>query len=174
MEQPTAFDTAKTAVRRWWEFDVSSFGLRATMNDVFAAIGRVQLRRLPDFLRRRAEIVDYYDRVLADVPGLVLPPSLPSDHQHSYYLYWVQMDERIRDEVAADLYQRGIYTTFRYPLLHKVPIYGSDARLPKAERAAAATLNIPLHQALTDTELDLITTTLGERVTERSTLARSA
>ncbi|WP_433873665.1 DegT/DnrJ/EryC1/StrS family aminotransferase [Saccharopolyspora sp. CA-218241] len=168
MEQVSGYSQAQRTDSRWWEFEVSSFSRRATMNDVFAAIGSVQLRRLGGFLDRRREIVAHYDDVLADVAGIVLPPELPQDHRHSYYLYWVQMDERIRDAVAADLYQRGIYTTFRYPLLHRVAIYRSDARLPKAERAAEATLNLPLHQALSDADLDLITGSLRDRVFTRT------
>lgn len=165
MEQATGYAEALRARARWWEFEVSSFSRRSVMNDVLAAIGCVQLRRLDGFLSRRREVVARYDHALAGVPGLVLPPPLPAGHETSYYLYWVQMDAGIRDRVARALYDRGIYTTFRYPLLHEVRAYGAGGRLPRAERGAATTLCLPLHQALSDADVDHVTAELVEAVT---------
>lgn len=168
MEQATGYAEAMRARTRWWDFDVSSFSRRSIMNDVLAAIGCVQLSRLNDFIARRRAVAARYDRALADVPGLVLPPPPPAGHETSYYLYWVQMDAGIRDQIARDLYDKGVYTTFRYPLLHKVQAYQADARLPRAERGAATTLCLPLHQALSDADVDHITTALAEAIAIRS------
>jgi dTDP-4-amino-4,6-dideoxygalactose transaminase len=168
MEQATGYEEASRVRTRWWDFEVSSFSRRSIMNDVLAAIGCVQLERLDGFLERRREVTARYDGALREVPGLRLPPPLPSGHRTSYYLYWVQMDPQIRDQVARDLYDRGVYTTLRYPLLHKVQAYQSDAWLPRAERAAAATLCLPLHQALSDRDVDLVITALAEATTSRS------
>lgn len=153
LEQFSGFAQAKVADTRWWEFEISSFSRRSIMNDIQASIGLVQLSRLTGFVARRGAIADYYDRELSGVPGVLTPPPLPAGHESSNYMYWVQMDEAIRDAVARDMYDQGIYTTFRYPALHKVRAYGSDARLPKAESAAARTLCLPLHQSLSDTDV---------------------
>lgn len=168
LEQFSGFAQAKVADTRWWDFDISSFSRRSIMNDMQAAIGLVQLRRLPGFVERRRRIAEYYDRELPGLPGILTPPQLPVDHESSYYLYWVQMDEGIRDAVARDLYDRGIYTTFRYPALHKVAAYASDAVLPKAESAVARTLCLPLHQALSDSDVDAIVDAFRDAVTSRS------
>ncbi|QFG22943.1 DegT/DnrJ/EryC1/StrS aminotransferase family protein [Actinomadura sp. WMMB 499] len=174
LEQFSGFDHAKVTDTRWWEFEVGSFSRRSIMNDVTAAIGCVQLRRLPEFLRRRREIVERYDTELAGLPGLLLPPAPPPGHRTSHYMYWVQMEEHVRDEVARDLYRRGVYATFRYPPLHRVPIYGSDARLPGAEHAADRTLCLPLHQGLDDTDVDLIVETVRTSVPRRSASAAAS
>lgn len=167
LEQFSGFSQAKVTDRRWWDFEISSFSRRSIMNDVQAAMGLVQLRRLAGFVERRAAIAAHYDRELAGVPGLLCPPALPEGHESSYYLYWVQMDQDIRDAVARDLYERDIYTTFRYPTLHMVKGYQSSARLPNAELAAATTLCIPLHQALSDADVTKITDTLRAAVRRR-------
>jgi aminotransferase len=167
LEQATGFAQAQRARTRWWDIEVSSFSRRSVMNDVLAAIGCVQLRRLDGFLRRRAEIVGYYDDALAGVPELVLPPPLPDGHRDSHYFYWVQMPAGIRDDVARDLYERGVYTTMRYPLLHRVSAYGSHARLPGAEAAAARTLCLPLHQGLSDADVDTVVAAVRSAVTSR-------
>jgi len=131
---------------KWWEYDLAITSGRFISNDVHAAIGRVQLKRLPGFIAARRGVWDTYNTELENVGDLVLPPVPLDGCTSSYYLYWVQTDRR--DELAAHLSKRGIYTTFRYYPLHQVKYYGSDAVLPNAERVAARTLNLPIHQNL--------------------------
>ncbi len=173
LEQFSGFSQAMVTDTRWWEFEISSFSRRSIMNDIQAAIGLVQLRRLAGFIERRGEVAARYDQGLADLPGVLLPPPLPAGQTSSYYLYWVQMDEGIRDLVARDLYNRGIYTTFRYPALHTVRAYGSDARLPNAEAAVARTLCLPLHPALSDADVEATISAFRAAVTRRSAAATS-
>lgn len=142
---------------QWWTLDVPEAGRRVIGNDLTAAIGSVQLRRLGAFLARRKEIVDLYDRELADVEGLLRPPPLPAGHETSYYFYWVQLEDEIRDRIASELYTAGIYTTFRYEPLHRVPLYGFDGMLPDTEYLATRTLLLPLHPGLTDAEVRTVT-----------------
>jgi aminotransferase len=77
--------------------------------------------------------------------------------ESSYYFYWIQTKPEIRDRLAKYLRERGIYTTFRYYPLHWVKFYGAqDIRLPNAESAALSTLCIPIHQSLSNDDLDKI------------------
>jgi aminotransferase len=153
MEDRGAFAAAAKEPSRWWDQTIHEVGWRLIGNDVTAAIGRVQLRRLPDFVKRRGAIMAEYDRLLAGCAGVRRPPVTPPGHVSTNYFYWVQFAADIRDGVAEDLLRRGIYTTFRYPPLHRVPLYGSAAVLPGTDEAAATTLLLPLHQALTDAEV---------------------
>ncbi|MGH3881431.1 MAG: DegT/DnrJ/EryC1/StrS family aminotransferase [Actinophytocola sp.] len=164
LEQTSGYAEAFRSHTRWWEFEISSFSRRSIMNDVQAAIGVVQLGRLDEFLARRADIGAAYAAGLADVPELLLPPELPAGHVGSHYIYAVQMPAEIRDQVAREMFDRGIYTTFRYPLLHKVKAYGSTVRLPRAERAAATTLCLPMHQALSDGDVEFVSNALAKAV----------
>jgi aminotransferase len=150
----TTSGLASAAENRWWEFDISSFGRRAIMNDVQSAIGGVQLERLPSFIDRRREIHERYDEQLADVDGLLTPPPVPDDCTSSYYFYWIQTESR--DELAGYLRERNVYTTFRYYPLHLVAGYGSTESLPVAERAAYSTLDIPIHQSMSDDDVDRV------------------
>lgn len=172
MEQRSGFHEARGRDSRWWDFDVSAFAGRSMMNDVLAAIGRVQLARLDEFLKHRRAVFAHYNSELADVPGLLLPPPFPAGHENSYYLYAVQMDPAIRDSVARALYERGIYTTFRYRLLHRIPAYGQQhTDLPNAQWAAEATLCLPVHHGLTEPDLATIVTALRDAVGARGTTA---
>ncbi|GAB3959138.1 DegT/DnrJ/EryC1/StrS family aminotransferase [Streptomyces sparsus] len=173
LEQSSGFKAAKVS-HRWWELDVREFGRRIIGNDITAAVGSVQLRRLPEFVARRREIAQTYDRLLADTDGIRLPPALPAGHTGSYYFYWVQLDAAIRDRVAADLLDRGVYTTFRYPPLHKVAAYRADAaHLPGTEHSADTTLLLPIHQGLDDTEVRTVADELRKAVEHRAGELRS-
>nr|WP_275284758.1 DegT/DnrJ/EryC1/StrS family aminotransferase [Streptomyces clavuligerus] len=128
------------------------WGRRLIGNDLTAAIGQVQLSRLPAFVARRAELTTLYDEALAGLDGVRLPPRPPVDHRSTHYFYWVQLPEDRRDRVAKSLLARGVYTTFRYMPLHRVPLYGPPVDLPGTDEAWATTLLLPLHQALSDGE----------------------
>lgn len=159
--------TGRTA--RWWEVELTGFGRRIIGNDLTAALGLVQLERLPGFVARRHEIAARYDALLADAEGVRLPPPLPAGHESSGYFYWVQLDPAIRDRVAATLLERGVYTTFRYPPLHRVPEYGADGpELPGTDEASESTLLLPLHQGLDDEQVRTVARELRAAVTEHT------
>ncbi|WP_026420243.1 MULTISPECIES: DegT/DnrJ/EryC1/StrS family aminotransferase [Actinoalloteichus] len=172
LEQTSGYDQALRSRTRWWEFEISSFSRRSVTNDVLASVGRVQLERLPEFMRRRREVARHYDQEFADLGGMWTPPPLPAGQETSHYMYWVQFEDDIRDDVARELYERGIYTTFRYPLLHRVAAYGSRAVLPGAERAAARTLLLPMHQSLTDGDVEKVVTATRDAVRTRRAASR--
>ncbi|MEN8650838.1 DegT/DnrJ/EryC1/StrS family aminotransferase [Streptomyces sp. 21So2-11] len=156
---------------RWWELEVPEVGRRLIGNDLTAAIGSVQLRRLPGFISRRREIVELYQRELGSAQGLRLPPPLSPGHEASHYFYWVQTDPAIRDEAASDLLEAGIYTTFRYAPLHKVPTYKSTGRvLPGTELASGRTLCLPIHPGLSDDDVRTVARALRESVEARTRL----
>jgi aminotransferase len=156
-KQASGTDSAQAGASRWWEFDVQCAAGRHISNDVLAAIGRVQLGKLPGFIARRKAIWERYQACLHDVPGITIPPEPMPGCTSSYYLYWIQVSEQ-RDELAAWLHdKRGIYTTFRYYPLHLVPFYAhAGGNLPNAEWAADHTLCLPIHQNLTGDDVGRI------------------
>ncbi|MGW1076470.1 DegT/DnrJ/EryC1/StrS family aminotransferase [Streptomyces sp. NPDC002537] len=167
LTQSSGFGHAKVS-HRWWELDVPEIGRRVIGNDLTAAIGRVQLRRLPGFVARRRQITELYDRELAGAEGIETPPPLPGGHASTYYFYWVQMDAAVRDEVAGELLAAGIYTTVRYAPLHKVAAYGAqDQVLPGSDTAADRTLCLPLHPGLSDDDVRTVAAALRKAVDAR-------
>lgn len=56
-----------SVAQKWWEFDISSFGHRAIMNNITAAIGLEQFKKLPAFMKKRAEIHKFYDNNLSNI-----------------------------------------------------------------------------------------------------------
>jgi aminotransferase len=168
----SSFTTAARGTQRWWDLHLDEPGRRLIGNDMTAAIGSVQLARLPGFVRRRRQIARTYDELLGDVGGLRLPAPLPAGHATSYYFYPVQMPEVVRDAVAEELLGQGIYTTFRYAPLHRVPLFGGGD-LPGTDEAARTTLLLPSHQSLSDAEVRRVAEALRTAVERRLVPARA-
>lgn len=140
---------------RWWEYEIEATSGRFISNDILAAIGRVQLKKLSDFIARRKQIWDYYQGEFKNIPGLDCPPDIASNETSSYYLYWIQT-AKSRDDLAAYLAGKNVYTTFRYYPLNLVKLYRQNNRLPNSEKISEITLNIPLHQNLSDDDVSYI------------------
>ncbi len=144
--------------KKWWEFDVSYPGRRSIVNDITSAIGLEQLKKVDGFINKRYEYHEMYNQGLIDLEWLQTPPS--SFNKSSYYMYWIQLeDENTRNELAKHLKENEIYTTFRYYPLHWVEHYkevGGEWELPNTELAAKTTLCLPLHQALTNDEVNKV------------------
>lgn len=151
-----------SVAQRWWEFDISCFGHRAIMNDVTATIALEQYKKLPLYMEKRASVHRFYDEQLKDLEWIDLPLPIPKDCKTSYYFYHIQVKNGKRDELATYLRQNGIYTTYRYFPLHRVPGYGITGAFPNADYAADHTLCLPIHQSLTQDELELIVAKIHE------------
>ncbi len=145
-----------SVAQKWWEYDISSFGHRAIMNDITAAMAIEQLKKLPSFMQKRKAVHDAYDEGLNDLDWIDLPLPLENGSRSSYYFYHIQVTNGKRDELARYLRERGVYTTYRYFPLHRVAHYGVSGSFPNADYAADNTLCLPIHQGLTDNEVDSI------------------
>jgi len=143
---------------KWWEFDVSSPSRRSITNDIQAAMGIEQLKKIDVQLDKRKIIHDTYTKELKELDWLDVPMDLKLGVSSSYYMYHIQTKNR--DKLAKYLRNKGIYTTFRYYPLHLVKYFKSNVKLPNTEKAAFNTLCIPLHQGLKQDEVSYIIETI--------------
>jgi perosamine synthetase len=136
-----------------------SLGHNFRMTDLAAALGRVQLDRLPGFVEQRRANADRLTRAVADTA--VVAPREPEDRRHAYHQYTVRSDRRAA--LRAHLSERGIDTGVYYPTpVHEQPAYDHVTRsLPAAERAAEEVLSLPVHPDLSGEELDRIAAALA-------------
>lgn len=139
----------------------TDLGYNYRMTDIGGAIGRVQLRRLPEFNARRQENGAYLSAHL-EAPGVV-PPVVGDERTHVYHQYVVTVTDDCplsRDDLAAYLRDRGVGTAVHYPIpVHEQPLYRGAARAgacPVAADLARRVLSLPVHPALGTTELDAI------------------
>ncbi len=138
---------------RWWELDSIEPFPRAVPNDVSASIALAQLRRLPTNQAVNKRIWETYQRELAGVTWLSLPPEPSPRERHSYFTYLVRVLDDRRDALAHSLFEQGIYTTLRYQPLHLVPPFDGGPSLPNSEVLAEQGLNLPLHPRLSEDDV---------------------
>src|SRR5206468_5972283 len=82
-------DTVRHAAKTVIFEEYPEVGFNYRMTDIQAAVGIVQLRRLPGILARRIELAERYARALADIPGLV-PPFVPDYARTNFQGYAVR------------------------------------------------------------------------------------
>lgn len=155
VKSKSGLDSSSDSVN-WWEFEMNRTGRRAIMNNVTAAMGLSQLSKLDGFINQRKNIHTKYMKVLKNVGDIQLPLVPDFKHTSSYYFFWIQT--KYRDELAKFLLNKGVYTTFRYWPLNKIELFSkyTDNECPNSDYAALHTLNIPLHQSLSDEDVNLI------------------
>ena len=141
-------------VRGLREYDgLSSERLRfnCKLTDLAAALGRVQLRRLPEFVTRRREIAAIYDAALRDTPLRIPLESA----EHVYYRYVVRAAAGTEPTVAA-LEAEGIAA--RRPInrpLHR-EIGREDAAYPHTAAVFREDVSLPLYPSLSEAEIDRV------------------
>jgi perosamine synthetase len=135
-------------------------GYTSRLNTVNAAVGRIQLRYLDEWNEKRRKNAGIYDRLLSDIPELVLPPKGDDETKPVYHLYTVRT--RRRDLLKSCLESNGIQCGVNYPLpIHLQPIYREmfgfkRGSYPKSEELCKTCLSIPLFPALTRKEIKFV------------------
>ncbi|MBU1863269.1 MAG: DegT/DnrJ/EryC1/StrS family aminotransferase [Candidatus Omnitrophica bacterium] len=160
--QKSGIDSFKAKNTKWWEIDLGRTSGRYISNDIASAIGRVQLKKLSGFIARRKEIWGRYQKELRQFDWIVRPPEPLTETTTSYYLFWIKLKAKVRDALAQHLVSKGIYCTFRYYPLHLIKQYNSTEKLKNSESLNDTVLNLPLHQNISDTDLDYIIETIKD------------
>ncbi|MEU5852282.1 DegT/DnrJ/EryC1/StrS family aminotransferase [Saccharopolyspora shandongensis] len=144
-------------------------GYNARMSELSAAIGRVQIRKLPHWTRARrrnaAELSAGFTQ--AGVTSLVALPRVSEHAEPVWHQYTVQVDNR--DEIQARASAAGVGTSVHYPTpLHRLPPYqvGRDAQgcRPVAEWASRGVLSLPVHPGLRTPDISRIVKKVCEAV----------
>jgi dTDP-4-amino-4,6-dideoxygalactose transaminase len=154
-------------------YDVLEFGFNFRFDDIRAALGLVQLEKLPQINQRRAELAQRYNRAFAEIDcGLILPLATSTvPKEPAYHIYPVVCDSsEERDRMASLLKEERFQTSIHYPPIHQFTAYrrlDSSVRLPVTEAFASRELTLPLYPSLTDTQVNDIVSSAVAAVYER-------
>lgn len=141
----------------WWEYSVDEIGLKCHLNDILAAIGLVQLRKLDALNAKRRAIVARYREAFRDLEWIGMPPEDDETHKSAWHICCIRLGEGIdRDELSVFLKERGVLTGVHYKPIHLYKCYGHQPRLPVAEAAFPSLLTIPSHAAMSDEDVDRV------------------
>jgi perosamine synthetase len=141
-------------------------GTNYRMSEIQAAIGSVQLEKLPAFVAKRRENAKRLTEMLAASDRLKLPEE-SEERQHSWYLYTVRLlnsTESERNRIVEELRRKGIGAEVYYANpVHLMPYYREtfgERELPETETAAQRVFSLPIHPGVTEAQVDYIGQTL--------------
>lgn len=143
-------------MERRYENEVVGFNTR--MTDIHAAIGRVQLTKLPAWTAKRQQNAAFLS---SNLRGVVAPP-VAEGATHVFHQYTVRVVDHDRDTFAAELTERGIGSGVYYPTpIHRLPSFQQTLDLPTTELAAAQVLSLPVYPSLRQRDLEAIVTAVN-------------
>lgn len=142
-----------------WEYDIAGTWYKCNMTDTAAAMGLAQMKRYPDMLARRKEIIKKYDSALVPL-GIETLPHYTEKHQSSGHLYITRiagiMPEQ-RNDIIIKMAEKGISCNVHYKPLPMHTAYknmGFDINdFPNASNRFANEITLPLHTCLTDEDV---------------------
>jgi dTDP-4-amino-4,6-dideoxygalactose transaminase len=138
-------------------------GHNSRLDEIQAAILRVKLKYLDDWIERRIEIAKIYSEGLKDLDVTV--PEVKPYLRHVYHQYVIRTKHR--DELQEYLSNKGIGTAIYYPLpLHLQECYKDlgyrEGDLPEAEKASKEVIALPMWPELTNEEVNYIVESIRE------------
>ena len=155
-----------------WEYDIAAPYYKCNMTDIMASIGIAQLKRYPDLLKRRKEIIEKYNEGLADLDVRVLK-HYGDDFSSSGHLYLVRLNGKTREEcnkIIIKMAEAGVATNVHYkplPLLTAYKDLGFDIKdYPNAYAMYENEITLPLHTKLSDEEVEYVIRTFRKSLSE--------
>jgi len=139
-------------------------GYNYRMTDVQAAIGREQLKRLPDIVTARRRLGARYRELLADIPGLTLPHE-PEWARTNWQSFWVRLPAHCDQRgVMQAMLDRGVATRRGIMCAHREKPYQREDgyQLPESERAQDRNIILPFYPQMSDEEQDYVVEMLHE------------
>lgn len=143
-------------------------GYNYRLDELSAAVGLAQFRRLDELLQKREAVAAMYTERLRAIDGVAPLPPPRRGMNMSWFIYVIRVEEGIsRDALAADLSARGIPTRPYFWPIHLQPPYverfGFQPGLyPHTEAAGNSLLALPFHGQLAEDEVDYICDAIAE------------
>jgi len=158
------------AERGPWYYEMQELGYNYRITDLQCALGRSQLKRLPDFITRRQEIASCYNQAFSNLDWLKTPAPAPwllspAENLISWHLYTVQIDfprlGKTRTAVVQELREQGVGTQVLYIPVYLQPWYRraygyAPGKCPNAEEFYARALSLPLFPAMNDVDVEKV------------------
>lgn len=146
-----------------WYYEQLELGFNYRMTDMQAALGRAQLMRIDQFIRRRSQLAERYNQAFRTAP--LITPVQSEFGQSAWHLYVIRLDDQktslTRRQVFDALRARGILVNVHYIPVHLQPYYRAkfgfkEGDFPIAEKYYSSCISLPMYAALTDEQQDRV------------------
>jgi perosamine synthetase len=155
----------------WLEHDTLGYNYR--LSDINCALGITQLARLDEVISARAQVAEFYDEALREIPELIAPRPSEPDAMISWFVYVVRLTDEFnradRDRVIAALKRQGIGARNYFPPIHLQPLYQRmfgycAGAFPITEHIADRTIALPFFNHLTQGEVETVCLSLRNAI----------
>jgi len=159
--------TSSTSERhhgRALDYDALEVGYNYRLDELRAALGRVQLGKLEAGNRRRAALSALYRRALAGLEGVHVPFT-GARGTSAHHLMAVLVPAELRDATRAALRRRGVQTSVHYRPVHTLSAYralAGEVHLPRTEEIGRRELSLPLFPGLAEESVGEVVDDLAE------------
>jgi len=148
-------DVERLKAKRWcgimdregMKYHVEELGWNYYMNEISAAIGIEQLKKLDDHNLRRYEIAERYHNELVDFP------SMPLDSFCSYHLYWIRVKNRRK--FIQKMENHNIEVGIHYTPIDQFKLY-KKADLPITDKVAPELVSLPIHPGMSEEDVSTV------------------
>lgn len=148
------------------KYSSETLGYNYRMSEIQAAIGLVQLKKLPDFVAKRTKNAKKLTELLSDEPNLSLPCHT-ENALSSWNLYTIKIKKSVkmeRNQIVDELRKKGIGAAVYYVIpIHLMSYYRKNFgifSLPETEKVAKQVFSLPVHPKLNETQIEYIANTL--------------
>jgi dTDP-4-amino-4,6-dideoxygalactose transaminase len=143
-------------------------GYNYRMDELSAALGRVQLGRLGEMLAKRERVASWYEERLAELPLVETPQVTPTTTRMSWFVYVIRVNAEIdRDGLVPKLVNKGIPSRPYFAPIHLQPYmvekFGyQEGDFPVTEDLGKRGLALPFSSVMTEKQVELVCQALGE------------
>lgn len=151
-----------------WNYQQIELGFNYRMNEIQAALGLSQLKRIDNSIKRRHEIAKKYDEAFRDLQ--IITPKQSTNVYSSYHLYPIVIKPgkglKSQKQVYNELRKKDILVNLHYIPVHRQPYYESlgfsEGDFPIAEKIYKGIISIPMYPKITDKQQNYIIESLKE------------
>lgn len=150
-----------------WSYDVIGLGYNYRIDEIRAALGRIQLAKVEKNNERRRHLSQVYHRALQElVPEVCLPFKSYSGRTSAHLLPVLLPTEANRENIMGRMKEQGIQTSIHYPPIHTFTSYKDNGyfALPTTEDVARREVTLPLYPTLTDDDVFVVVQALRSAI----------
>lgn len=139
---------------------MTELGYNYRMNDMEASLGISQLKRLDGFIKKKHQVIKWYESELKNIKEIILPKELKSCYS-GWHIYVIRvLNPELRDDLARYLKKNRISVSFHYPVVYFHPYYKKigykNTRLKNEEIYQKSCITLPCYTGLTRKEIEFI------------------
>jgi dTDP-4-amino-4,6-dideoxygalactose transaminase len=141
-------------------------GCNSRLDTIQAAVLRIKLRQLDNYIDARRAVADYYDNFFGTMKGVKIP-FRADDSKHVFHQYTLVLEGHNRDGLNEYLASKDVPSMIYYPIpAHRQKMFASfgsaDTNLPITDWLTERVISLPIHTEMQEEQLEYITNCVAE------------